>query len=48
MAVIRDRDLERYSRQILVSKLDLEGQLRLSQSAVSIVGCGGLGCLIAL
>lgn len=48
MAVITDRDLERYSRQILVSKLDLEGQLRLSRSAVSIVGCGGLGCLIAL
>ena len=48
MVVITDEELDRYSRQILVSKLDLEGQLRLSQSAVSIIGCGGLGCLIAL
>ena len=48
MVVITDGELDRYSRQILVSKLDLEGQVRLSQSSVSIIGCGGLGCLIAL
>ena len=38
-----DNDLLRYSRQILLSRVDLEGQLRLLESSVLIIGLGGLG-----
>jgi adenylyltransferase/sulfurtransferase len=34
---------DRYSRQVRFSEIGEEGQLRLSQSRVAIVGCGGLG-----
>lgn len=34
---------ERYSRQILFPALGLEGQERIGQTAVCIVGCGALG-----
>lgn len=46
--MISDQALERYSRQILLPGLDLEGQEKLSQSRVAVIGCGGLGCVIAL
>ncbi len=38
---------DRYSRQVLFSGIGAEGQLRLSRSRVSIVGCGALGSLQA-
>jgi len=38
-----DNDLLRYSRQILLPRIDLEGQLRLLESTVLIIGLGGLG-----
>ncbi len=34
---------ERYSRQVLFSGIGSEGQRRLLQSKVLIVGCGALG-----
>lgn len=37
------RDRERYSRQILFPPIGLEGQGRLRESSVAIVGCGALG-----
>lgn len=43
-----DTALERWSRQILVPGIDLEGQERLAASTVLLVGCGGLGCPLAL
>ncbi len=39
-----DAALMRYSRQILLPEIDLEGQKRLQQSRVLIIGMGGLGC----
>lgn len=45
--MIDDQSLERYSRQILVPGVELEGQERLSQAHVLIVGCGGLGNISA-
>lgn len=36
-------DNSRYSRQILLDEIGVEGQNRLLQSKVAIVGCGGLG-----
>ncbi len=45
---LNDDELLRYSRQILLSQVDVEGQLRLKQGRVLIVGLGGLGSPVAL
>lgn len=41
------RHLKRYSRQMLFSGIGPEGQERLSMSRVTLIGCGGLGSVIA-
>jgi len=43
-----DQQLLRYSRQIMLPQVDIEGQLRLLTSRVLIVGLGGLGSPSAL
>ncbi len=43
-----DRQLERYSRQLIVPGVDLEGQEALALASVLIVGCGGLGTPVAM
>ncbi len=43
-----DERLLRYSRQIMLPQIDLEGQERLAASRVLIVGLGGLGSPVAL
>jgi adenylyltransferase/sulfurtransferase len=48
MAMLSDQELLRYSRQILLPQIDVEGQLRLKQGRVLIVGLGGLGSPVAL
>ncbi|MDH1009646.1 molybdopterin-synthase adenylyltransferase MoeB [Pseudomonas nicosulfuronedens] len=46
--MLTDNELLRYSRQILLPQIDVEGQLRLKDSRVLIVGLGGLGAPVAL
>ena len=46
--MLNDQLLERYSRQILLPEIDLAGQENIRQAAVLIVGCGGLGSMVAL
>lgn len=43
-----DQQLLRYSRQILLEQIDVDGQQRLLDSSVLIVGMGGLGSPAAL
>ncbi|MBL4835146.1 MAG: molybdopterin-synthase adenylyltransferase MoeB [Pseudomonas sp.] len=43
-----DQQLLRYSRQILLGQVDIQGQQRLLESRVLIVGLGGLGAPVAL
>src|SRR5690606_4639733 len=45
---MNDRDFMRYSRQILLGEIAVEGQQRLLDSHVLIVGLGGLGSPAAL
>lgn len=40
---LNDDELSRYSRQILLSEVDYDGQLKLAQSHAVIFGLGGLG-----
>lgn len=43
-----DRQLERYSRHILLPQIDSDGQQRLLDATVLIVGAGGLGSPAAM
>ncbi len=38
-----NKDLERYSRQIILKKIGILGQKKIQNSKVLVVGCGGLG-----
>lgn len=44
---LTDDQLLRYSRQILLSDIDLEGQQKLAASRVLVLGMGGLGSPVA-
>ncbi|MBF2735078.1 MAG: ThiF family adenylyltransferase, partial [Betaproteobacteria bacterium AqS2] len=41
---LSDAELERYSRHIMLDEIGLEGQARLKEASVLLVGVGGLGC----
>lgn len=45
---MEDNQLLRYSRHILLPQIDIEGQQRLMQSSVLIIGLGGLGSPVAM
>lgn len=39
--MLSDQELLRYSRQILLAQVDIDGQLRLKRSKALVVGLGG-------
>ncbi|MBX8487121.1 molybdopterin-synthase adenylyltransferase MoeB [Pseudomonas cichorii] len=46
--MLSDEELLRYSRQIMLQHVDIDGQIRLKSSRALIVGLGGLGSPVAL
>ncbi len=44
---IENTDISRWSRQIALPEVGLEGQKKLNNSKVAVVGLGGLGCPVA-
>lgn len=45
---LSSEEIKRYSRQIALREIGLEGQKKLKNSRVSIVGVGGLGCFSSI
>ena len=43
MPKLTDKQIEKYSRQIIIEKIGLSGQKKILNSSICIVGCGGLG-----
>ncbi|MBS7611359.1 HesA/MoeB/ThiF family protein [Candidatus Bathyarchaeota archaeon] len=41
-------ELERYDRQIRIPGFGVEGQMKLKNSKVAVVGVGGLGCAVSI
>ena len=40
---LNDQDLEKYSRQIIMKNIGFDGQLKIMNTSILIIGCGGLG-----
>ncbi|MGA1862080.1 HesA/MoeB/ThiF family protein [Deferribacter thermophilus] len=46
--MFNEKDIERYSRHIILQEIGVEGQIKICESKVLIIGAGGLGSPVAL
>lgn len=46
--MLTEKELERYSRQLVFSRIGKKGQERLKKSTVAVLGLGGMGSAISL
>ncbi|MFX7148577.1 ThiF family adenylyltransferase, partial [Acinetobacter baumannii] len=44
MADFTLEEINRYSKQLMLDEVGVEGQLKLKKAKVLVVGAGGLGC----
>ncbi|RWS27016.1 adenylyltransferase and sulfurtransferase MOCS3-like protein [Leptotrombidium deliense] len=44
MSRLTQQEVNKYGRQLILPEIGADGQLRLKNSSILIVGCGGLGC----
>ena len=42
--ILSQREIRRYSKQIMIPEIGIAGQEKLKQSKVVVIGAGGLGC----
>ena len=45
---MKDNELLRYSRHILLPQIDIEGQEKINNSKAVLIGLGGLGSVISM
>ena len=45
---LTNSDIMRYSRQLILPEIGVQGQLKLNNTSVLVVGAGGLGCPVAV
>jgi adenylyltransferase/sulfurtransferase len=43
-SILTPREIRRYSRQIMLTEIGTNGQVKLKQAKVLVIGAGGLGC----
>lgn len=46
--MLNNQELKKYSRHLILAEVGLEGQLKLKNASVLVVGAGGLGCPVLL
>ena len=42
--ILNKKNIEKYSRQIVIKKIGIAGQKKIINSRILVVGAGGLGC----
>ena len=42
--ILNKKNIEKYSRQIVIKKIGIEGQKKIINSRILVIGAGGLGC----
>ena len=47
MDIFDHKNLEKYSRQLIIEQIGLEGQKKIFNTSICVVGCGGLGTSVS-